>query len=285
MAQYGIFTKPISFTKEGRMTKEEMKKLAVIITAGGPGGRFENCCGNIHKSMAPVGPKKRPHLEYQVDYLLKNGVTKIIIVAGHLSQMIEDVFISYRKRGVEIILDPPERPETGGAIRNAVKYILQDPSRLIADVMYCNPDTLVMGLDPARLYAFHLTHQLPATLMLTTDPTAPNTGRIVVSQAPFANFPVITYFHEERERVLWRNPLGHAGAGIIRLSTFVKVFDDPLLKEKGTFCFYREAMPKVVERGAAACITSGPFLEFGTAARYDGIMLRHPEWIKAAYDL
>lgn len=261
--------------------KINMKRLAAVILAGGRGTRFLDVCGKIPKSMAPVGLKQKPHLEYLVEHLLRKGVRKIIIVTGFLSGMIEDNFFSWRKQGVEIILDPPEIPDTGGATKNTLAHILRDTSCLITDILYWSPDTLVSGVDPAKLYQYHLEHGLPATIVLTNDPTAPNTGKIKV--LPKKHFYFISYFKETAERVVWQNPLAHAGTGIINLSTLLDVFYSPPFEGRKTFCMYKEVMPWIVERGAAAWITGGNFLEWGTAERFDKIMARHPEWIEAAY--
>ncbi len=260
-----------------------IKGLAAVILAGGRGTRFQDVCGKIPKSMAPVGLKNKPHLEYLVDYLLKKGIQKVIIVTGFLSEIIEDNFFSWRRKGVEIILDPPEIPDTGGATKNAILHLLKDKNYFIKDILYWSPDTLVSGVDPERLYQYHLSHGLPSTIVFTNDPTAPNTGKIKVTRKK--NFYLISYFNETGERVVWENPLAHAGTGILSLSTLLDVLYSPPFEGRNSFCMYKEVMPYIVQRGAAAWITGGNFLEWGTAERFEKIMARHPEWIEAAYAL
>lgn len=262
------------------MKIDPMNKLVGIILAGGKGTRFEGVGGNVPKSMSKVGLKNKPHLEYLVEYLLRKGLKKIIIVAGFLSPLIQEKFLSWKKRGVEVILDPPEIPDTGGATKNALLYLLKG-KEYFRDILYWSPDTLVTGVDPRILYRYHLSHGLPSTIVFTNDPTAPNTGKVGVNRK--GNFLFISHFNESGERVFWKNSIAHAGCGIIKISTLLDIFYLPPLEKKNAFCMYRKVIPLVVDRGAAAWITSDQFLEWGTAGRFDEIILRNPHWIEGAY--
>jgi len=255
--------------------------LVAVILAGGKGTRFEGVGGNVSKSMARVGFKNKPHLEYLVEYLLKKGIGKIIIVAGFLSPLIQERFISWKKKRMEVILDPPEIPDTGGATKNALIHLFKS-GNYYRDILYWSPDTLVTRIDPRKLYQYHLFHGLGSTIVFTNDPTAPNTGKVDVER--IGNFLYISYFNESGERVFWKNSIAHAGCGIINLATLSDILFSPLFEKINSFCMYRKVMPEVVKRGAGAWITGGKFLEWGTAERFEEKMRKNPQWIENAYE-
>ena len=58
--------------------------------AGGKGTRLASVTINIPKPMVPIQGK--PLLEYQIKNLKANGVDKIILIVGHLGNVIQDYF-------------------------------------------------------------------------------------------------------------------------------------------------------------------------------------------------
>lgn len=92
-----------------------------IILAGGLGTRLAGVIGDCPKAMAPVAG--RPFLEWQLDYLIAQGITRVILSVGHLADRIIAHF-GDRYRGVDVIYAREERPlGTGGALKAALARV------------------------------------------------------------------------------------------------------------------------------------------------------------------
>lgn len=91
----------------------------VIILAGGTGSRLKGVIDDIPKPMAPVNG--RPFLEYQLDFLDRWAMKKVILSVGYKKEMIMDHFGSSYK-SLELVYSEEEEPlGTGGAILQALR--------------------------------------------------------------------------------------------------------------------------------------------------------------------
>ncbi len=90
-------------------------------------------CANTPKSMLPVN--RVPFLVYQVSYFVRLGCKEVIVVTGHLSEVIESFFTkpAWRARGVILV------PDTRGTAQSAVSGILHASQKV---VFLCNGDTI-----------------------------------------------------------------------------------------------------------------------------------------------
>lgn len=93
--------------------------LEAIILAGGLGTRLRSVVSDVPKPMAPVAGK--PFLDYLIRYLIKQGVSRIILSVGYKGDIIIEYFQS-NPCGVELSFAFEKEPlGTGGAIMNGVK--------------------------------------------------------------------------------------------------------------------------------------------------------------------
>ena len=95
--------------------------MTAIILAGGFGTRLDGVIKNLPKPMAPIN--KKPFLSYILDQLDSYGFNLVIISVYYKSNFIIDTYGNrYKKLNIEYSID--EEPlGTGGAIKNALKYI------------------------------------------------------------------------------------------------------------------------------------------------------------------
>ena len=110
--------------------------MEAIILAGGLGTRLRSEVSEIPKSMALIG--SRPFLEYQIDQLISNSISRCILSVGYMSESIRKHFgDQYKDCKIDYAFE--ETPlGTGGAIKNAMKHMLDD------HVVITNGDSLFL---------------------------------------------------------------------------------------------------------------------------------------------
>ena len=98
--------------------------MEAIILAGGLGTRLKGVVDDLPKSMAPVNG--HPFLKYLLNYLLGQGIHRIILSVGHKKEEIQSYFKDHYK-GMMITYAIEEEPlGTGGGIKNAFKEVEGD---------------------------------------------------------------------------------------------------------------------------------------------------------------
>ena len=98
--------------------------IEAIVLAGGFGTRLRSVVSDVPKPMAPIGDK--PFLAYLMDRLAKNGVNRVILSVGYMSEKIIEYF-GYQYAGMEVIYSKEDIPlGTGGAIKLALNLVLGD---------------------------------------------------------------------------------------------------------------------------------------------------------------
>ncbi|MDY4784945.1 nucleotidyltransferase family protein [Pygmaiobacter massiliensis] len=92
--------------------------MEAIVLAGGFGTRLAHIVSDVPKPMAPVCGK--PFLQYILDDLARQKVTRVILAVGYKAECIETFFVgSYR--GMELVYSLEDKPLlTGGAIKKAL---------------------------------------------------------------------------------------------------------------------------------------------------------------------
>ena len=133
-----------------------------IILAGGLGTRLNKTIPNLPKPMAPING--RPFLEYQMDYLIDQGITKFILSVGYLNKIIIDHFGSkYKNVSLEYSIENAPLG-TGGGLIMALKGLTES-------VLVVNGDTF-FEVNLYDLSSFHNNNKSKLTLSLfRTDQT------------------------------------------------------------------------------------------------------------------
>ena len=129
--------------------------MQAVIMAGGKGTRLASVTKNIPKPMVPI--KGKPLLEYQIENLKENGVDKIILIIGHLGDVIHDYFGNGERYGIDISYFTEEFPlGTAGAL-SKIKNRLEETFFLVFGDLFIN-------INYDRFLAFHQAHKALITL-------------------------------------------------------------------------------------------------------------------------
>jgi len=131
--------------------------MEAIILAGGFGKRLQDKVVNAPKPMAPVN--NRPFLDYLMEYLLKQDISKIFLSVYHKYEMIKSHYNnSYKTMEIYYSIDK-DKLGTGGAIKNAISITNDD------HVFIINGDTY-FDVNLSELYKKHVLNQNDITLSL-----------------------------------------------------------------------------------------------------------------------
>jgi mannose-1-phosphate guanylyltransferase len=98
-------------------------KTSAAVLCGGRGERLRPLTDYYQKTMIPLGPKKRPLLEYIIRLLSHHGVRDITLLTGYKSSEIERYFGDGSQLGIDIRYSIDRREQTGSlnAIADALK--------------------------------------------------------------------------------------------------------------------------------------------------------------------
>lgn len=100
-----------------------------IILAGGFGTRLRSVVPDVPKPMAPINGK--PFLEYQLDYLISQGINSIYLAVGYKHEVISNYFGNSFK-DAEIFYSVENQPlGTGGALLKVLGLIKKNEPLII----------------------------------------------------------------------------------------------------------------------------------------------------------
>ena len=147
--------------------------MEAVVLAGGYGTRLQKLVSNVPKSMAIIN--NRPFLEYLFDYLINQGVTKVVLAVGYMHERISDHFHD-RYKSLSIFYSVENEPlGTGGGIRLALWKIEG------ARALVMNGDSL-FKLDYQALMDFHVKKKADATLALRRLDDTGRYGRVSMNR-------------------------------------------------------------------------------------------------------
>lgn len=132
--------------------------MQAVIMAGGKGTRLtELTRDEIPKPMVPLLGK--PLLEHQVECLAQNGIRDILMVVGHLGEVIRRYFRDGSGWGVNIRYFTEEEPlGTAGALPKMKEILAKEFVLVFGD--------LLLDVDFGRMAAFHREKRALATLFV-----------------------------------------------------------------------------------------------------------------------
>ncbi|EOA6116965.1 nucleotidyltransferase family protein [Campylobacter coli] len=108
--------------------------MQAIVLAGGLGTRLKSVVQDLPKPMAPINGK--PFLTFVLEYLKKQGITEVILSASYKYELIQEYFKD-EFEGMKIRYNiEKELLGTGGAIKDALKFIQNQAYVLNGDTIF-----------------------------------------------------------------------------------------------------------------------------------------------------
>lgn len=172
--------------------------MEAIILAGGFGTRLQKVVSDVPKSMALING--RPFLEYLLDYLIGQGIQRVVLSVGYKREIISSHF-GNRYRSLEIDYAVEEEPMgTGGGIRFSFWRIKGNRAVVM------NGDS-IFRMDIQALLTAHIAKKADASLALRKLSNTGRYGRVTLNRQRR-----ITGFEEKNE---------NAGPGLINAGVYV----------------------------------------------------------------
>lgn len=214
---------------------------------GGLGTRLRNVVKDRPKPMALIHGK--PFLEYQVEWLKKNGVKDIILSTGYMSEKIEEYFHSGEKHGISIkYVKEKDLLGTGGAIKNARDVLDEQFLALNGDSMFL--------VDIKSMIQFHRDNQADLTISLARAKEQSKFGNVKTNDKL-----QITEFVEKGD-----SPTGLINGGIYYFEK--NEFDWQSLPDK--FSIERDFFPQVIKnKRVFGFVSDSYFIDIGTEEDYE----------------
>jgi D-glycero-alpha-D-manno-heptose 1-phosphate guanylyltransferase len=143
-----------------------------IVLAGGLGTRLRDVIGESPKPLAPIN--NRPFLKYLFDYLLENGIEKIVLAVGYKWELIQKQFGDNYK-GIALSYSVEETQlGTGGGIKLALNKIEGEACFVL------NGDTL-FNIPLNQLAKQHISKNATCTLALKQIDNSSRYGSIDIN--------------------------------------------------------------------------------------------------------
>jgi len=137
--------------------------MRAMVLAAGLGTRLRPLTNDRPKALVELGGKTL--LEITLTRLASFGVREVIINVHHFADMVVDYLKARGNFGlrVEISREDDLLLDTGGGLKRAARFFLQDPARLDEAFLLHNVD-VVSTIDLRRLLDFHRQREALASL-------------------------------------------------------------------------------------------------------------------------
>ena len=227
--------------------------MKVVIMAGGKGTRIAQVNATVPKPMIPIEGK--PILEYQIETLKNQGYTDIILIVGHMGNVIQEYFGDGAEFGVQISYIIEEQPlGTAGAL-----YFLKDEIK--DDFLLLNGD-IIFDVNIQKFLEYHCKQGTVATILTHPNSHPYDSGIIIADEKK----RVINWLHKEDERLWYKN---RVNAGLHMLSP--RIFD--LFTEVKKCDLDRDILKPLIKDRELSVYDSPEYIkDMGTPDRYYAVI-------------
>ncbi len=236
--------------------------FTTCLLVGGKGSRLGTLASGSPKCLMPI--HGIPFLKLLIHKLFWEGCTELILVTGHLSEVIEEfVAANFAERKITIVT---ESTGTGKALLAATQVSTQH-----YDILCINGDTL-LDIQYDQVVRYHRQTNPVATIVTTASHGLPDVGAIQIDR----NNRVIGF----REKVAFETPESNflqlainCGCYCFNLK-YVKEF----IENNGGVSLERDILPKLVQTAEVLSFnyTNSALLDFGTPDRLKTLPAKFP---------
>jgi len=141
-----------------------------MILAAGLGTRLRPLTDNRPKALVELSG--RTLLEITLSRLRSFGVTEVIINVHHFADLVTNYLKAHNNFGMRIEISREDvLLDTGGGLKKAASFFLEDSSRLDEPFLFHNVD-VISNIDLRRMIQFHTENHALATLAVQSRETS-----------------------------------------------------------------------------------------------------------------
>lgn len=220
------------------------KNIDVVILCGGLGTRISDIFPDTPKTLLKF--KKNTFLDILIEELNSFGFKNFILAVGHLKEKIKNHKFNSSKN-LKIHFSQENIPlGTGGALKNAEKFLKADVVLVINGDSFCKVDYL-------DLINFHIDKKSLITVVLSKKTRRKDGGNVVLGENE-----KISRFSEKKGKGLLIN------AGIYLMNK--EVFK--LMPGGKKFSLEYDFFPKILKKGCFGYRVDADLIDIGTPQRY-----------------
>lgn len=220
-----------------------MGDITAVVLCGGLGTRLRSVSSDLPKPMVDVAG--RPFLEYILDYLIEQGVTKAVLAVSYKKEVIIEHFGNQYK-SLSLSYSEESTPlGTGGAVNKSIHQLVGHPDQL---ALVINGDTLVEYQLGDMLSDLNKNNADLVMSLKAMEDTS-RYGRVNVNNRN------VTQFEEKKGGVP-----GLINAGVYLFNTHLQ---DEFPRQE-TFSFENDVLENLVHtHRVLASVTNGYFIDIG----------------------
>lgn len=224
--------------------------MQAVILSGGKGERLLPLTKDIPKPMVIINNK--PYLQYQIEFLRKQGISDIILLVGYLNEKIINFFGDGKKFGVDIKYSVEEELlGTGGALKKAEKLLNE-----VFFVIY-GDSFLPISFDEVGDY-FNSNNKKGLIVVYNN-----NEDTSVINNVSIDENNMVIKYEKNSKKIL-----EYVEAGILILNKEIVT----LIPKNKNVSLEQEIFPKLIkEKQLMAFITDQRFYDIGTKERLEKI--------------
>jgi mannose-1-phosphate guanylyltransferase len=138
--------------------------MRAMVLAAGLGTRLRPLTNDRPKALVEIGG--RTLLEIVLTRLASFGVRDVIVNVHHFADMVVEFLRAHNNFGLQAEISREEvLLDTGGGLKKAAWFFLQDPARLDEPFLLHNVD-VISNVDLGQVLRFHTEHHALATLVV-----------------------------------------------------------------------------------------------------------------------
>lgn len=251
----------------------KLETTAVMILAGGRATRLGGICKNTPKSMLKVGDY--PFLTYLVTGYIKKRLKPVIILAGHLGEVITQYFSQTAWEKLPVYINHLKNDDgeygTGSRIINGVNSVKAD------NILVVNGDT-VLDISIPNLLEQHQAYNSACTVVLTRLSDVPNFGAFLVGVNNRVLFSregeALEDFQEpDKKQIAW---MGSSTGAILFRKELLQGL--PFIHKQS---LEKHLLPSLIKQGKVRAFDNGEktFFDFGKLERLPYLQTRADEII------
>jgi NDP-sugar pyrophosphorylase family protein len=219
-----------------------------LVLCGGLGTRLQPVLRDRPKGLAPISG--RPFLDILIEELIRHGLRRILLCAGHGADQIVTHF-AHRRDAEFVVCVEPKPLGTGGAVRYALPHVHTDPFIVANGDSFCR-------VNYGDLLRDHASWRPAATIVVTPPNERTDTGTVEVDAEGR-----ITSFAEKLAQA--NQQRGYVNAGVYVLQRGLIESERP----ETPVSLERDIFPRAArDSRCRAFHVAGPVIDIGTPERY-----------------